>query len=105
MKRPEIVKRVAEILRHVAPEARCILYGSEARGDARPDSDIDVLVVLPDDKVQGSFARRKIDIIQSFFDVELETGVSISPLVVLQSMWEQRRTPFTVNVANEGIEI
>ena len=27
---------------------RLILFGSRARGDARPDSDVDLLVVLPD---------------------------------------------------------
>ncbi|MCX6538886.1 MAG: nucleotidyltransferase domain-containing protein [Acidobacteria bacterium] len=27
---------------------RIILFGSHARGDARPDSDLDILVVLPD---------------------------------------------------------
>lgn len=28
---------------------RVILFGSHARGDARPDSDIDLLVIVPDD--------------------------------------------------------
>ena len=37
----EIVRRVVE----VADPDRIILFGSRARGDARPDSDYDVLVV------------------------------------------------------------
>ncbi|RHU30330.1 nucleotidyltransferase domain-containing protein [Parabacteroides sp. TM07-1AC] len=41
MKRPEIVKAIKKVLKQVAPDATAILYGSEARGDARPDSDID----------------------------------------------------------------
>ena len=35
---------VAQIVREVAPEA-IILFGSRARGDARVDSDVDLLVV------------------------------------------------------------
>jgi predicted nucleotidyltransferase len=39
---PEITER---IVRAFHPE-QIILFGSHARGDARPDSDVDVLVVL-----------------------------------------------------------
>lgn len=101
MRRPEIVRRIADILHQVAPESTTILYGSEARGDARHDSDIDVLVILPDNS--ETFATRKIEITESLYEVELNTGISVSPLVVLKSFWERMRTPFTCNVANEGI--
>lgn len=103
MRRSEIVKRIAEILYRVAPDSTKILYGSESRGDARADSDIDVLVILPDNS--ETFASRKIAITESLYDVELDTGVAVSSLVVLKSFWERMRTPFTCNVANEGIII
>ena len=41
----EVVRRLVE---HYRPERIC-LFGSSARGEARPDSDLDFLVVLPDD--------------------------------------------------------
>ena len=41
--------RVVTVLRAWDPE-RIILFGSHARGDARPDSDLDILAVLPDRK-------------------------------------------------------
>jgi predicted nucleotidyltransferase len=40
----DLVRRVVE----VAHPRRIILFGSAARGDMRPDSDIDILVVVPD---------------------------------------------------------
>lgn len=103
MKRDEIVKRISQILRKVAPDGKAILYGSEARGEARMDSDIDVLVILPDN--YDTFAQRKIEITESLYDIELDTGVSVSPLVVLKSLWERMTTPFTCNVAKEGIPL
>ncbi len=39
MKRPEIVNRISKAIHQVAPTVQTILYGSEARGDARKDSD------------------------------------------------------------------
>ena len=101
MKRTNIVDSIAKILHQVAPDSKAILYGSEARGDARPDSDIDVLIILPDD--HNTYARRKIEITESLYDIELSTGVSVSPLIVLKSFWERMKTPFTCNVAKDGI--
>lgn len=103
MKRKSIVDQISKIIHAVAPDSTVVLYGSEARGDARPDSDIDVLVIIPDDF--DTYASRKIEITESLYDVELSTGVAISPLVVLKSLWERMNTPFTCNVAREGIVI
>lgn len=43
----DIAKRMVEKVVEVAQPTRVIVFGSLARGEAGPDSDIDLLVVLP----------------------------------------------------------
>src|ERR1035437_10110292 len=47
MTSPESVQLAAERLHAARPQATIILFGSRARGDTRPDSDVDFMVVLP----------------------------------------------------------
>lgn len=104
MKRPEITKRLLSIIRKESPEAKVILFGSEARGDAQTDSDIDLLILIDKDKI--TFADQK-RIAYPLYDVELETGISISPIIYSRKAWENRpfNTPFYLNIINEGIEL
>ena len=104
MRRPEIVKQIRQIIRQMEPTATAILYGSEARGDARADSDIDVLILLDGEK---SNLQRESDISGALYDLELKTGTLISPLITLRKLWENRpfKTPFYINVMNEGVTL
>ncbi|MDD4970415.1 MAG: nucleotidyltransferase domain-containing protein [Paludibacter sp.] len=104
MRRPEIVSRLREIIHKEAPSAKVILYGSEARGDAGKDSDIDLLILVDSDKVT---LEDETKIMYPIYELELKTGVLISPMVVSKKEWENRpfKTPFYINVMNEGIEL
>lgn len=102
MRRVEVVRQIKEIIRQVDPTAEVILFGSEARGDARPDSDIDLLVLLDGDTLS---LTREETFTMPLYELELNTGVCISPIVMLKKQWRNRpfKTPFYVNVVNEGI--
>lgn len=103
MKRPEIVERISDTMHHIAPTAHVILYGSEARGDARADSDIDLLVLLEDS--EQPFIERELEIVRQLYKVELDTGVIISPHIVLRRQWEKHVTLFRLNIQREGVTL
>jgi predicted nucleotidyltransferase len=45
----DLLRQMAAEIREEIPEAEVRLFGSHARGDARPDSDIDLLITVTDD--------------------------------------------------------
>ena len=96
----EFVTRLRQQLSEHILEIR--LFGSEARGQASPESDIDVLVVVQPDAARVPMEDRIIDIA---FDVNLDFGVYISPRVVTLGILNDpvwRETPFIKNVAGES---
>lgn len=74
----------------MAPTAKTILYGSQARNEARSDSDIDLLILLDGEKMT---LKDEESITLPLYELELKTGVSISPIVTLKKLWESRPLP------------
>lgn len=74
----------------MAPTAKTILYGSQARNEARSDSDIDLLILLDGEKMT---LKDEESITLPLYELELKTGVSISPIVTLKKLWENRPFP------------
>jgi predicted nucleotidyltransferase len=98
-----IIQLIRKNISMIDPKAEIILYGSRARGDNRPDSDWDILI-LTDYPVDLNKERVFRD---NLYDLELETGEPFSVFVYSKNDWtsKQRITPFYNNVIQEGVKI
>lgn len=77
-----------------------VLYGSEARGEAGPDSDIDVLVLL---EGPVEYARELRASIHALYPLTLEMGRPVSAMVVEARDYETQDCPLYRNARREGI--
>ncbi|MGN6083598.1 nucleotidyltransferase domain-containing protein [Trinickia sp.] len=87
--------------------AGAIVYGSRARGTHRPDSDVDVAVLLRGQHQR--FLAAKLDMADVAFDVLLETGILISPLPIWLDEWEHPENysnpALLRNIDREGVRL
>jgi len=80
---------------------RAILFGSYARGDARPDSDLDILVIAPE--FDEPYDPRRIDLL---WQLRAHTDSRIEPIGVGERQWREDRSSPIIEIARrEGQEI
>lgn len=79
---------------------RLILFGSRARADAEPDSDIDVLVVLKDAIDRRAERERTIEIVA---DLCLQYDTVIMPVFADGKTYDESDFSLYRNIRREGI--
>jgi predicted nucleotidyltransferase len=101
MEREKLLQKVKETIRRIDPQAEVILFGSRARGDARPDSDWDFLILISE-KDTPAFREQFWDAL--YEDVELPFMQIISALIHEKEDWQEvhRITPLYHNIEKEG---
>ena len=97
-----IIQMIRDTIREQEPTAQ-ILYGSRARGDAREDSDWDVLAIV--DRPRLTLEERG-NIHYPVWDKGLEMGEEINVFSYTKDQWEQAPPSlFKYNVLTEGIRL
>lgn len=104
MSTKDIIRGIKEVALQVLPEgADAILFGSRARGDARVDSDWDILILINGIRATGEDFDKYA---YPFVDYGWSIGEQINPLIYSYKDWHNRSiTPFYKNVQAEGISI
>ncbi len=79
---PELIEEIVRRLTKAVRPLRVILFGSAARGEMGPDSDVDLLVVVPD-------GTRRRDATRKAFRALSGLGIAKDVIVVTQSDLEE----------------
>jgi predicted nucleotidyltransferase len=103
--RRAVERLVGTVRRQVPAElVHALLFGSKARGTARPDSDVDVLLIFrvlpPDREPQATIAEEIAEVVSH------EQGVPVAPWSVsLEDLQWGQRTPMLVDALEDSVPI
>jgi predicted nucleotidyltransferase len=79
-----------------------VLYGSEALGTARPDSDVDILILLKGPVRMWSDLQTAL---RTLYPLSLEWGRAVSPKPVDAAEYEAGRYPLYTRAKSEGLRL
>lgn len=99
-----LLSDAASLLRRRFPVDKVVLFGSKARGDSGPESDMDVLVLTT--RRLSDAERRQV--LAELYDLSLAAGTFLSPLVVPSEEWTHGRLsvlPIRRAVERDGVPL
>jgi DNA polymerase sigma len=99
-----ILEQFKALLRARLQLHKVLLFGSRARGDADPQSDLDVVVVLDD----GADASAREYVSDCAWEAGFGHGIVVVPVVFTRTEWEsgpERQSLFVRAVETEGVPV
>ena len=97
----QILETFAQLVRKKVSLCSVVLFGSRARGDAEPDSDMDVLVIV------DNLADKDEDYIsECAWEAGFESGIVVVPVVYSRLEWEngpERYSLLAEAVKSDGV--
>lgn len=88
MTQSAILEKITSFAADRYPNSELFLFGSRARKTEKQDSDWDILLLLEDETID--LVKEK-SIMDEFYELELQTGLSISPLIYSKKEWNKTR--------------
>jgi predicted nucleotidyltransferase len=76
------------------------LYGSYARGDYRPGSDVDVMILLKDYENYWNEIERTSELVSK---VSLDYDILVSRIMISEEKWKRSDIPLLKNIRREGL--
>ncbi|MCY4368960.1 MAG: nucleotidyltransferase domain-containing protein [bacterium] len=100
---PSLTTRIASAVRSRSDGmSRAILFGSVARGEERPGSDVDLLLVWSDDSDEDARWDVAMRIAKNVDD---DTGMVCIPLVYADSECEQLSSGLAASISRDGVDL
>ena len=100
----EAIREATRMLKEKFPVKEVILFGSKARGDDDPESDIDLLLLT----TRPIHWKERHSIVEALFDIEMKYDVVISIIVNSVNDWQTGHSsllPIHEEITQEGIAI
>jgi predicted nucleotidyltransferase len=104
MSNDAVLDSITTAIHQQDPSAKAFLFGSRARGDNKPDSDWDILILIDKQIVTSEIEDKFRDVL---YNIELESGQIISTFIYPRSFWQQnlKYSPLYKSVKKEGIRL